>query len=302
MVSVNKKYKDRLFCLLFGSEEYKENTLSLYNSLNGTNYSDVDGIDIYTIDDVIYIQMKNDVAFIMDSYLNLWEQQSTINPNMPIRGLMYFGKMYSKYIEEHKLNIYGKTRVSFPAPNYIVFYNGTDKLEPVTKLKLSDSFMHSISNGEFEWTATVYNLNYNNDLLLKCRVLSDYMELIKRIRNYCSLENDFRKAVDEAVEDCIRDGILSDFLSLHRAEVIDVCLTEYNEEVFVKGIREESYEEGLEQGREQGREQGIDIGQANACFSLVKKGLITQNDAAAELKLSMQEFEKAFNLWNKKTV
>ena len=91
--AVNKKYKDRLFRLLFGNERYKENTLALYNALNGTSYTNVEELTIYTIDDVIYIDMKNDVAFILDNELSLWEQQSTHNPNMQLRGLMYFGKI-----------------------------------------------------------------------------------------------------------------------------------------------------------------------------------------------------------------
>ena len=87
---VNKKYKDRLFCLLFGNEEYKDNVLSLYNALCHTSHTPTEEIQINTIDDVIYIKMKNDVSILLDSFLYLWEQQSTFNPIMPIRGCMYF--------------------------------------------------------------------------------------------------------------------------------------------------------------------------------------------------------------------
>ena len=158
-VGVNRKYKDRLFRLRFGSEEYKVDILSLYNALNGTFYSNPDDITITTIDDVIYIKMKNDVSLIIDGNLPLWEQQSSINPNMPIRGLMYFGNLYDQYIKVNKLNIYGKKLQRIPTPQYIVFYNGEEDYEPVTKLKLSDAFIHADHSGEFEWTATVYNLN-----------------------------------------------------------------------------------------------------------------------------------------------
>ena len=104
-MKLNKKYKDRLFCLLFGNEEYKENILSLYNALCNTAHTDVNDIKLYTIDNVIYIEMKNDVSILLDSYLHLWEQQSSYNPNMPLRGLMYFSKMYDRYIVEHSYNI-----------------------------------------------------------------------------------------------------------------------------------------------------------------------------------------------------
>lgn len=244
---VNLHYKDSLFRLLFGSEQYKENILSLYNALNGTDYKDVSDIEIYTISDVIYIKMKNDVAFIFDSYLSLWEQQSSFNPNMPIRGLMYFGNIYSKYIESNKLNIYGSKLIKLPAPQYIVFYNGKSDMKPIEKLRLSDAFVVPDNSGAFEWTATVYNLNKGkNDVLLeKCKPLYEYMILTERIRDSMLNNYDFEIAVDKAVTSCIKDGILKEFLLSHRAEVKDMVLTEFNEEVFVKGIKEEGREEQM---------------------------------------------------------
>ena len=244
---VNLHYKDSLFRLLFGSEQYKENILSLYNALNGTDYKDVSDIEIYTISDVIYIKMKNDVAFIFDSYLSLWEQQSSFNPNMPIRGLMYFGNIYSKYIESNKLNIYGSKLIKLPAPQYIVFYNGKSDMKPIEKLRLSDAFVVPDNSGAFEWTATVYNLNKGkNDVLLeKCKPLYEYMILTERIRDSMLNNYDFEIAVDKAVTSCIKNGILKEFLLSHRAEVKDMVLTEFNEEVFVKGIKEEGREEQM---------------------------------------------------------
>ncbi len=242
---VNKKYKDRLFCMLFGSEEYKENILSLYNALRGTEHEDVDDIVIYTIDDVIYIGMKNDVSVMLDSYLSLWEQQSTFNPNMPLRGMMYFGKMYDRYITENKLNIYGKKLIPIPTPTYTVFYNGAAEQPSCVKLRLTNSFMHPDESGEFEWTATMINLNEGkNDALLKsCRPLQEYMILIGLIRK-CSETMELEEAVDVAVEQCIERGVLKEFLLKHKAEVKEMCLTEFDEQAFVEGIREEGYEEG----------------------------------------------------------
>lgn len=118
-VKINRKYKDRLFRLRFGSEEYKEDMLSLYNALNGTEYSNPDDISITTIDDVIYIKMKNDVSILLDGNMPLWEQQGSINPNMPVRGFMYFGDLYNKYIKTNELNIYGKKLQKIPTPQYI---------------------------------------------------------------------------------------------------------------------------------------------------------------------------------------
>lgn len=257
-VTTNRKYKDRLFRLRFGSEEYKADMLSLYNAINGTAYSNPDDITITTIDDVIYVKMKNDVSFILDGNLPLWEHQSSINPNTPVRGLMYFGNLYDQYIKTNKLNIYGKKLQKIPTPQYIVFYNGEDDCEPVEKIRLSDAFINEDKSGDFEWTATVYNLNRgkNDELLKKCKPLSEYMELVNRIRDNRKSGMKAMDAVNAAVDSCIAEGIMEDFLVKHKAEVLSVCITEFDEKVYTDGIREEGREEGRKEGRAEGREEG----------------------------------------------
>lgn len=245
-VKVNRGYKDRLFRFRFGLEEYKDDVLSVYNALNGTAYDNASDITITTIDDIIYIKMKNDVSLLLDGNLSIWEQQSSINPNMPVRGLMYFGNLYSQYITENGLNIYGKKLQKIPTPKYVVFYNGKEEYGAITELKLSDAFIHKDKSGGFEWTATVYNLNRgkNDELLEKCKPLSEYMELINRIRDNNEMGMDFSLSVDLAIDSCIRDGIMADFLIKHKAEVKSMCITEFDEKVYEDGIREEGREEG----------------------------------------------------------
>ena len=275
---VNKKYKDRLFCLLFGNEEYKDNILSLYNALCHTSYTNVEDIQIYTIDDVIYIKMKNDVSILLDSFLYLWEQQSTFNPNMPIRGFMYFGKMYDRYITENSFNIYGKTIIKLPTPRYTVLYNGMDEQPSFMQLRLSDSFINPDSSGDFEWTASMVNLNdgKNEDLLNNCRPLKDYMTLINEIRKNSKTMN-FENAVDAAVTYCIEHDVLRTFLLKHRGEVKDVCITEYDEKTFVDGIRAE--------GRAEGRLSEI--------FDSVQAEDYGIERGAQKAGMSIPEFEKA---------
>lgn len=70
----NVKYKDRLFRFVFG--ENKEWLLSLYNAVNETQYDNPNDITITTLDDVIYVKMKNDVSLLLDSELSLYEHQS----------------------------------------------------------------------------------------------------------------------------------------------------------------------------------------------------------------------------------
>ena len=247
MNNVNRQYKDRLFRRLFGSMEMRDNILLLYNALNDSNYTNTDEMELRTLEEAIYIEMKNDVAFLIDSNLSLWEQQSTFNPNMPIRGLMYFGELYSAYLTKHGCNIYGSKLVKIPTPQYIVFYNGKKEIDSITKLHLSDAFMNVRADRDFEWTVTIYNLNKGNneDLLSKCKPLADYMTLINYINEYAREYDRLELAVDMAVDRCIEECVLKDFLLKHKAEVKDMVITEYNEEVFVNGIRNEGFEDGV---------------------------------------------------------
>jgi len=270
----NPKYKDRLFCLLFGDETNKQNIISLYNALNGTDYSEEEDVEVTTIHDVIYINMKNDVSFIVDSHMSLFEQQSSLNPNMPLRGLMYFGNLYDSYIENRGLNIYGSKLVKIPTPQYYVLYNGKDEAPAVSELKLSEAFVKESPDGRFEWTATFINLNKgkNDALLEQCKPLGEYMFLVNCIRENEAKGMPIEDAIDTAVQHCIDCNVLKEFLAAHRAEVVSVCLTEFNEEVFVNSIRAE--------------------GELSMLIKLVKKGHLPLEKALSELQMSAEEFSK----------
>jgi hypothetical protein len=223
-----------LFRLIFGEEKNKRNLLVLYNAINGTGYDDISQFQLMTIDDCIYMGMKNDIGLLIDFWLTLYEQQSTWNPNTPVRGMFYFSGMFEKYIALNKLNIYGSKLIKLPTPQYIVFYNGMDERmagKDEVKLRLSDAFGDKSVAGEFEWTATVKNINLgrNKELMEKCRPLMEYATLVDKIRRHNDELGDIEKAVNKAVNECIKEGILEDFLIGHKAEVMDVCLTEYNE-------------------------------------------------------------------------
>ena len=257
-MKVNPKYKDRLFCLIFGDREHKGNIISLYNALNGTDYDDSEDIKVTTIDDVIYINMKNDVSFIIDSYMSLFEQQSSINPNMPLRGFLYFGNLYNSYITENKLNLYGKTLLKIPTPQYYVLYNGSAEAPASSELALSEAFVQNSPKGKFEWTAVFINLNKgkNDDLLEKCKPLSSYMKLIHAIRENEAKGMDIKHAIDMAVQSCINDveNVLREFLRIHRAEVLSVCLTEFNQEIYTESVKEEGRMEGRAEALVEGLE------------------------------------------------
>lgn len=262
-VKVNRCYKDRMFVKLFGDPANEQNALERYNAVNGTNYTNIEDLEFYTIENAVYMSMKNDVAICFESILNLFEHQSTLNPNMPVRGLMYYGKLYNKYIEANNLNIYSGKIQNLPTPRYFVFYNGSDDAPEKEILRLTDAFAEP-EKSSIEVTATVYNINVGNnrELMKNCRTLSEYSIFMERIRKNWEQGMDMKAAVNAAVDSCIRDGILADFLSRHKAEVMDVVLTEYDEAKHIKMIEKEAEAIGQARGEAIGQARGEAIGQA----------------------------------------
>jgi len=240
----NREYKATVFSKLFGED--KENALSLYNAVNGSDYTNADDLIFTTLDDVVYMKMKNDVSFLFDKTLSLYEHQSTYNPNMPLRGFLYFADLYRQLIKDNE-RIYSKKLVKIPAPKYIVFYNGDkkDMPEQVKELYLSDAFDMEVEPGKFEWTARMVNINagMNPELLAKCKVLGGYATFVDKVRTY-NKSMPLTDAVDQAVDECVEAGVLEEFLNKHRKEVRNMVLTEFDEEKYLKMMREEERAEG----------------------------------------------------------
>ena len=240
----NREYKSTLFAKLFG--ENKVNALSLYNAINDSHYTNADDLIFTTLEDVVYMKMKNDVSFLFDKTLSLYEHQSTYNPNMPLRGFLYFADLYRKLIQNNE-QIYSKNIVKIPSPRYIVFFNGnsTDMPEAYKDIYLSDAFDIPLQTGKFEWTATLVNINHdmNTELMNKCEVLENYAIYVDKIKTYRK-SMPLTNAVDKAVDECVADGVLEKFLSRHRKEVLNMVLTEFDEEKFLKMVRAEERAEG----------------------------------------------------------
>ena len=246
-VNVNRQHKDRLFKAIFGSPEHKEYALSLYNAVNNSHYEDAELLEFYTIENVVYMGMKNDLSFIFDATLNLYEQQSSFNPNMPLRGLVYLSKQYEKYVEDHHLNVYRGTLCRVPAPRYIVFYNGNDIQPDKKELRLSDAFITPVHDAALEVTAIMLNINYgqNKKIMKSCAPLSDYSKFVSYVKMNQRKGLPVQDAVDAAVEKAIEEGLLDGYFAEHRAEVIGMILTEYNEEFVHKGW----FEDGVKKGQ-----------------------------------------------------
>ena len=246
MAEQTREYRDRLFCFIFGSEAHKEWTLSLYNAVNGSNYTDPDGITIATLSQVVYMGMHNDVAFLIADEINLYEQQSTFNPNMPLRGLMYFAQLYQLYLSSRGKDLLGSRLVKIPAPSFIVFYNGDRKLPDVSYQKLSDAFEPKGSVKGFEWTAKVINIggDHNEDLHKRCKALYDYRSYVNRVKENLKAKMPKEDAVSEALDFAITNNLLNGYFKSQKMEVLNMSLTEFDQEEYDRNRREEGFEDG----------------------------------------------------------
>ena len=244
----NRQYKDRLFKAIFGqnTKQSKQWRLDLYNALNGTDYKDPDALKVTTIENVIYITMKNDISFLIDTEMNLYEQQSTFNPNMPLRGLMYFAQLYQRHITDRDEDPLGSRQIKIPSPKFIVFYNGDKKLPDMSEQRLSDAFEGGKVEG-FEWTATVINIgvNHNEALQKKCKPLYDYCEYVNRVKQNINANIAKDKAIEEALEYAIKNNLLDGYFKMQKMEVLNMSLTEFDQELYDRNRRQEGFEDGV---------------------------------------------------------
>ena len=242
---VKRTYKSTLFARIFRD---KKELLKLYNAVSKKNYDNPEDLIINTLENAIYLSMKNDLSFIIDSRLSLYEHQSTYNPNMPLRFLFYLADLYSSLTKD--ANIYGRTRIPLPAPKFIVFYNGQDERPEQELLLLSSSYITQEEDISLELKVEVLNINYgyNKELMDTCRTLHDYSEYVRRVRLYAK-DMPIDEAVERAVKECIKEDILREFLIQNRAEAIAVSIYEYDEEKHMKMEREESFQAGFKEGQ-----------------------------------------------------
>ena len=239
-VNVVRNQKDTVFRKLF---EGKKELLSLYNAVNETKYNNPDDLEVNTLDNAIYMAMKNDISCVIDMRLNLYEHQSTVNPNMPLRDLFYIAKVLEKMTVAE--NLYAGKRIMLPAPKFVVFYNGEESQPERRVMKLSDSYLTGDEEISLELIVLQLNINAGFNLRLKesCRTLQEYMQYVDKIRHF-QKTLPLEKAVDSAVKECIREGILKEFLLQNRAEVMQMSIFEYDQEAHMRMVRKEGWEDG----------------------------------------------------------
>ena len=225
----NNEYKSDVFSMLL---QEKWRALEVYNAINGTAYDDPEQVELTTLENRSFsLTVRNDASFILDADLSLYEHQSTYCPNMPLRDLFYFASIIQKQIHSQKRDLYGKTLVKIPVPHFVVFYNGKDHAPEHYTLRLSDAFEREIDAPEIELVCHVYNINQGNntELLTKCSTLREYMYFVDLVREYHK-KNEFSNledAIHQAIEQCIKENVLRDFLVEHRAEVTHMMTLDF---------------------------------------------------------------------------
>jgi len=287
-MSANREYKSSVFATLFSDVE---KLLSLYNALSGSRFPMDAAVEIATLEDVLFHDRLNDIAFVVEGKLViLIEHQSTVNENMPLRLLLYLARIYEKLIANDTL--YLRKRLKIPRPDFIVLYNGTESFPDEKTLRLSDAFEEypeelADLGSSLELQVRVVNVNEgrNMNMVGKCEDLRGYVRFVEKVRVHHEECQDLEKAVTRAVKECIQEGILVDFLTSHSSEVINMLTAEFDlvraKTVWVREAREE--------GREEGMEKGLDIS-AEIVNALINKE--PAEEIAVRLKAPLKTVEQ----------
>lgn len=236
----SREYKDRVFRMLLNDPVV---ALEVYNAMNDTTYDNPEDLTITTLENAMYMGMRNDVSFVIASQLMLYEHQSTVNKNMPLRNLIYVTCVYA--VLTRNSNLYGRKRIQLPEPKFVVFYNGTENIPDISEQRLSDAYEKHTEAPDLELKITVLNINegHNTELAAKSPTLHQYMIFVDTIRKYQE-QMEFEMAIEAAVNECIKNGVLSDFLKKNKAEVLRMGIFEYDQEEHLRMEREECLEEG----------------------------------------------------------
>ena len=151
--------------------------------------------------------------------------------------------------------------------------------------------MTEAKENSIELIVKVINVKYNKDaeIFSKSKVLRDYSILIDRIENYLSSGLDKQAAIETAIDECIAEGTLKDFLTEHRAEVLDSMYGDVSFDEFVEIRAQEQYEIGMAEGERRGRNEGISIGEQRGISIGEQRGI---NQVLSVLGISPEEYEK----------
>ena len=269
----NREYKSDVFSMLM---EDKANALEVYNALNGSDYTDPEEVELVQLEKGVSLSIRNDASYIIDMNFNFYEHQSTYNRNMPLRSMIYFVNALDDWLKENEHDLFSRKRIMIPTPHFVVFYNGTEKRPEYEEMRLSQSFYHQMAEPEIELVCKAYNINPQNNQELKSKsaVLDGYTYFVEKVRDNQKKKMSLREAIDDAIEDCIRNHVLEDFFRKRKDEVRKVTHLDYTWEKREKLIRKEEYEDGkaagIAEGRSEGRSEGRISGVAESIIKLLE--------------------------------
>ena len=246
----NREYKSDVFSMLMENKSY---ALEVYNALNHSDYKDPEEVEIIRLERGISLSIRNDASFLIDMNMSFYEHQSTYNPNMPLRSMIYYVNVMEDWLKRKNMDLCGRKRIQIPTPHFVVFYNGTEKRPEYEEMRLSEAFCHKTDEPGIEVRCRVYNINPDNNRMLKERsaVLEGYTYFVEKVRTYQKRNMELGEAVDRAIEDCIENHVLEDFFRDRKDEVKKMTHLDYTWEKREQMIRKEEFEDGMEQGRVQ---------------------------------------------------
>ena len=251
----NLKYKNSVFVdLFFEDESAEKNEISLYNALHEEPLPAGTKVRKIRVDDVLYMNFCNDISFgIEDKVMVFGEHQSTINENMPLRDLLYIGRALEQIVPVR--DRYRKKAVRLPTPEFYTFYNGKEPWSREKTLYLSDTYARKEEAPMLELCVKVININpeEGHEILDRCGILREYSEFVEILRKH--QQTDSSDAYKNAIEECMKAGILADYLKKKGSEVVNMLIAEYDYDLDVEVQREEAYAAGKEDGRQEGQKE-----------------------------------------------
>lgn len=286
----NREYRSDVFSMLLMDPA---RALEVYNAINGTSYDDPEMVEIIPLENKGFsLSVRNDASFVLDANLSIYEHQSTLCPNMPLRSMIYFSQIIRGMIRNK--NIYGSTQVKIPVPYFVVFYNGSDNAPEQYELRLSDAFEKKVEDPQIELICKVYNINAGNNaqIMEKCPTLREYMYFVDLVRKNFE-ENgyeDLEQAIEQSIDECIQKNVLKEFLKENRSEVTKVMQLDYTFERQLE-LEREAASEAASRAWEQGVERGIQRGLEQERLAMIRKMLAQGYDKQFIMQFGYTEEE-----------
>lgn len=254
-----RKYKDSLFRHIFND---KKRLASLYLALSGEAIRPRD-IRINTLRGVFFNDVKNDISFrVGDKTVVLIEQQSSWNPNMPLRMLWYIARIYRNIVDRDMA--YRSALVALPEPEFYVLYNGTQEQPPYQKQNLADAFGGKKLKLDLEVDCYNINLAKGRQILEKCEELRAYSVFVAKVRELTAAGETLTTAIRAAIRYCEDNDCLASYFKENESEVYDMVSFKWDDK--------RAQEIAQEEGEARGEARGIDLGIKKVALKMLRLG------------------------------